>query len=207
MEMRFDTHLFRCSQLGKLMVKSRSKTEQISKTTQSYLDEIFKVEYFGKYIEIKSKYLEKGKIMEDEAIRMIGRLDDEIYWKNTTRFNNEFITGEPDVIADDIKDIKCSWSYATFPLLDTEIKNKDYWWQLQGYMWLTGKTEAELCYCLLDTPEELFKLPEDELKYTTIPEYKRVKRFTIKYDEKAIEELKKKIVLCREYLDTLHKKL
>lgn len=203
--MKLENYLFRASQVGKLMTKSRSKTEALSKTTQSYLEELFKVEYFGKYIEIKSKYLEKGKIMEDEAIRMLGRLDLKSYKKNTKRFYNDYITGEPDVITDDtIIDIKCSWSYASFPLLDTEIKNKDYWWQLQSYMWLTGKRKAELVYCLLDTPEELFTKPEDELKYTMIPEHKRVKRFSIEYDEDAIEQLKEKSLLCKQHLDEIN---
>ncbi len=31
----------------------------------------------------------------------------------------------------------------------------------QGYMWLTGKDEALLCYCLVNTP---FQIVEDEVR-------------------------------------------
>ncbi len=49
---------------------------------------------------------------------------------------------------------------STFPWFETEIPNKDYYFQLQGYLWLTNKTEAVLAYCLIDTPLEIVEVNE-----------------------------------------------
>jgi hypothetical protein len=62
-----------------------------------------------------------------------------------------------------IRDIKTSWSFESFPLMDEVIKNSGYQWQLDCYMDLWNMKQSELVYCLVDTPT---KLLNDEIKRT-----------------------------------------
>lgn len=216
----------RCSAIGKIMTSPRTKGELLSETAKSYVQDYFKEKELGIAKEFWSRYTDKGLQMEDEAIEFASQvLGWDFVVKNTERFNNNWITGEPDVITKDLlADIKCSWDGSTFPLFDSELKNKDYFWQLQGYMWLTGLERAELVYCLMNTPHEIV---EDEVRrahwkaalideslelreavqsqhnFDHIPNNLRVKRFIIEKDEEAIERIKEKVELARDYYDQL----
>lgn len=218
--------LVRCSSLGKVLTEPRSKSELISATAKAYIEEVFKENYFGFRKEFSSRYTDKGLEMEDEAIQFAS---EQFVWdfvvKNTERFNNEYLTGEPDINTETLlADIKCSWDLSTFPMFDTELKNKDYYWQLQGYMMLTGHTTSELVYCLMNTP---IQIVEDEVRrahwkaglidedidlrhevqmkhnFEHIEPRLRVKRFIVERDEKAIEKIIEKVSIAREYYKIL----
>lgn len=49
-------------------------------------------------------------------------------------------------------------------MFETEITNKDYWWQLQVYMELTGCRKAVLGYTLIDADMDLI---QQAVKYET----------------------------------------
>ena len=153
-KLRFFNMKIRCSALGRLMTVPRNKSEVLSQTAKSYIQELVLEEKFGIKKEFSSRYTDKGLQCEDEAISLVNDvLGLGFIFKNEEHFNNEFITGTPDVNTNEILlDIKCSYEAHTFPFFETEIPTKDYFYQLQGYMWLTGKTEALLCYCLVNTP-------------------------------------------------------
>lgn len=216
----------RCSAIGKLMSTPRTKGETLSETSKTYIQDLFKEKELGIAREFWSRYTDKGIQMEDEAIDFAGQvLGWDFVVKNEQGYENDWITGTPDVIAKDLlADIKCSWDGTTFPLFDTELKNKDYYWQLQGYMWLTGLDQAELVYCLMDTPHQII---EDEVRrahwkaglidedldlreavqsqhtFDHLPNNLRVKRFIVRKDEEAIEKIKEKVELAREYYEQL----
>ena len=219
--------LFRCSSLGKIMTEPRNKSEVLSETAKTYIQDLFKERELGIYKDFSSRYTDKGIENEDEAIQTASEV---LKWgfvtKNETRFNNEWLTGEPDVFTDSLlADIKCSWNGSTFPMFDTELKNKDYFWQLQGYMMLTDMTQAELVYCLTNTP---FQIVEDEVRrahwklnlidedldvreavqashnFEHIPLELRVKRFIVQKDEKAQEKIKERVMVAREYYQSLN---
>jgi hypothetical protein len=218
--------IVRCSSLGKLLTEPRSKSEVLSQTAKSYIEDLFNELEFGYRKEFSSRYTDKGLEMEDEAIQFASeQFDWDFVVKNTERFTNDYITGEPDINTDSLlADIKCSWSLDTYPMFEAEMKNKDYYWQLQGYMWLTGKTEAELVYCLMNTP---LQIVEDEVRrahwkaglidedidlrhevqtkhnYDNIPSKLRVKRYIVERDEKAIEKIIEKVEIGREYYKML----
>lgn len=221
---------FRCSQLGKLMTNSRSKSEVLGATAKAVIEEQFLWDNYGIKKEFWSKFTDKGIEMEDEAIQFAADvLGWGLVYKNTERFNNDWITGEPDVLFDDIlADIKCSWDGSTFPFFATEIPNKDYYYQLQGYMWLCDKQESELVYCLMNTPYEivndevrrahwkanlidnddtLIEAVESQHIFDHIPKEKRVKCFIIQRDEKAIEQIKERVEVAREYYEQLKTQL
>ena len=216
----------RCSSLGKLMTASRSKTEQLSKTAQSYIQELVLEHKYGIKKEFSSRYTDKGNECEEDSITLANEvLNVGFIYKNEEHFQNDYITGTPDVNTNEVLiDVKTSFDGTTFPWFEDEIPNKDYYYQLQGYMWLTGKEESLLVYCLTNTPEQIVedeirrvhwkehKLEEnDEIRHFVeakhnfdhIPLEKRVKVFKIQKDEAVIEAIKEKIELAREYYNKL----
>ncbi len=220
----------RCSALGKILTEPRSKSEKLSETAKSYIQDLFKEKELGIYKDFSSRYTDKGIQMEDEAIQFAsGVLGWDFVVKNEQRFNNEWLTGEPDICTDNLlADIKCSWNGSTFPMFDSEVKNKDYYYQLQGYMMLTGHDQAELVYCLMDTPPQII---EDEIRRTHwklclieedldvrqavidthtfghIPDELRVKRFIVEKDESVFEKIKEKVYICEQYYKQLKTRL
>jgi hypothetical protein len=163
----FNNFKFRCSSLGHLLTEPRLKTDKdagnLSEGCKTYLKQLHCEELFGRSEEIKSKYLDKGIQNEEKSFTLYSNLTKDFSgsYKNTKTFENEFIKGTPDNCKDKILDIKSSWNQKTFPLYETEIENKNYIAQLQGYMALTGLDTAKLVYCLTDTPT---KLINDELR-------------------------------------------
>lgn len=194
----------RASAAGKLMTNARNKSELLSETTKSYLQEWQKERVYGIKNIISNKYLNKGIMMEDVAIdKAIEWLDLPFAIKNEEHFDNDYFTGTPDLIVDGVVyDIKNSWSCFTFPLFDTEIPNKDYFYQLQVYMHLTGRKRAGLVYVLLNTPEELLGY-EPIHNYDHLESKYRIKTFFIDYDPAVIEELQTRVQNARTYLETL----
>jgi hypothetical protein len=226
----FENYKFRCHSIGKLMTAPKLKADKeagnLSETTKSYLMEIYVQEKYGRKKDISSKYLEKGLMVEGEAIKLYSRLKLEEYTKNEERLSNDFITGIPDLISTEVIDIKSSWDIFTFfNVLNKEV-NSDYYWQLQSYMGLTGLPMAKLAYCLINTPEMLISDEKRKLSYkmNTIesPEYlaacdeleksmifddipltNRMIEFEVKRDGEAIKSIYDKVEKSREYLNNL----
>jgi len=218
--------IVRCSSLGKLMTDPRTKSEVLSETAKTYIQDVFKETELGVYKDFSSRYTDKGIQMEDQAIQFASEvLKWEFVVKNETRFNNKWLTGEPDICTDNLlADIKCSWNGSTFPLFDLSLKNKDYFWQMQGYMMLTGHDTSELVYCLMDTPPQII---EDEIRRTHwklclieedldvrqavidthsfghIPDDLRIKRFIVQKDEEAQAKIIERVKVARQYYEQL----
>ena len=190
----------RASASGALATKPRSKSEVLSQTTKSHLDEWLKSQIYGVRKEIKSKYLDKGNAVEDAAIDYAGQ---ELGWlfalKNEEFFEDEYFCGTPDVILEDkIIDIKSSWDCFTFPLFENDIPNMGYFYQLQVYMHLTGKSKAELVYVLMNTPEGITY--EKTSDYSEIDSKYRIKIFPIEYDKEVINMLISQVIESRKYI-------
>jgi hypothetical protein len=219
----------RCSALGKIMTSPRTKSETLSETCKSYIEELFLENEFNLKKEFSNKYTEKGIQMEDEAIQFVGNI---LGWdldvvKNDKYFSNDWIKGTPDINTKTLlADIKCSWAFNTFPMFneEDEIPNKDYFYQLQGYMMLTGHTKSELVYCLMNTPLDIVEkevlnahyklnLKEEDLEvrdyiqkqhnFDHMPNKARVKRFIIEADTDVQDKIKEKVEQCNEYYEKL----
>lgn len=190
----------RCSAIGQIMANSRTKG-QLSKTALTYVDQWLKEQIYNRRKDIYSKYLEKGLTVEDESIEFIANnLDYGFLVKNEEYFENDFLTGTPDVIIkDEVIDLKNSWDCFTFPLLANNLPNKDYFYQLQGYMALTGKPKAKLIYTLMSTPEDLGNDNYDDIdaKY-------RIKVFEVERDEEVIAKIKERVEEIRQYISKLN---
>jgi hypothetical protein len=194
----------RASASGKIMTNPRAKNELISETTKSYVKEYLISEIYGIKKQINNKYLSKGIWLEDEAIdKAIEWLDIPFALKNEKYFEDDFFCGTPDLILEnEVLDIKCSWDAFTFPLFENEIPTKDYFYQLQVYMHLTGKRKARLVYVLLNTPEEL--LYEEKHSYDNMDKKFRIKTYEIEYSEDVIADLKERVTNIRTYIKTIY---
>jgi hypothetical protein len=147
----------------------------LGETGKTYCKQWLKEQLFKRRAEIKSKYIDKGNRSEEDGFTLMAlQLELGMVYKNESYFQSDDFCGTPDLIHNGIVfDNKCSWSLDTFPMFEDEIPNKDYWWQLQVYMHLTGCRKASLCYTLIDADYDLISqavkwLTEPEKIYQTI---------------------------------------
>ena len=197
----------------------------LGKTGESYLQNWYKEQIYQRRNTFQSKYTDKGNITESDCVDLVAEvLDLGMVVKNEKTLSNEFMVGTPDIItADLVIDVKSSWSAFSFPLFDTVVPNKDYELQLQCYMALTGLHRAKLVYCLMDTPDEQIQkeayyhaerngLDFDEefynefkkaYLYSHLPHSLRVKSFDIERNDEVIKAICDRVLLCREYLETI----
>ena len=195
----------------------------LGKTGENYVKTWLKEQIYDRKKEFTSKYTDKGLIVEDNSLDFIAdELKIGFIVKNEQFYENDFFQGTPDVVLKDlIIDVKNSWDCFSFPLLEDEIPNIDYFYQLQVYMALTGRKKAKLIYVLSDTPENLIEKEAywwcknngyDELDadiydafvkkmtYSEIPNNLKMKIFDIDYDEKVIEKIKERVLECRNLI-------
>ena len=148
------------------MTAPRSKSETISETTKTHLVDLWASFKYHRREDISSKYLSKGNEREEDSITLLNRYLFQlgkrvVLNKNTERLTIDFITGEPDVfIGDSIKnaeaiyDTKTSWSLHTFLRSSIAELSSQYYWQMQGYMWLTNSPVAYVSFCLVNGTEK-----------------------------------------------------
>jgi len=215
------TNQFKCraSAASKLMTNGRGK-DTVGKTALSYVEQ-WAVDYVcGLSAPMRSKYTEKGILVEDDAIQFAC---DFFGWgfaqKNEQSCQDDHVTGTPDIIPGDFfVDIKSSWSTATFPYF-AEL-DKGYMLQLQVYMALTGLERAELVYVLMNAPEHLIdreanamarEQGEEEVSqsiwetcmqrmtFDHLPRRLRVKRYEVKRDDELIAGMRDRVDRVRPY--------
>lgn len=209
----------RCSAISCIMTKPTGK-RIVSAGTETFLKKWYIEKIYDRQKEVYSKYMDKGLTMEDNSIDYISeQLGFDGLYKNDEWFENDYMHGTPDVITDDcIIEVKNSWDCFTFPLLETELKNKDYLYQCQAYMHLTGKKKAQLIFTLMDTPEHLIQKEyryagdnnpfeyeqfREKYLYNNVKDEHRIKVFNIDYDEEIIDTIEQRVLACREYLETI----
>lgn len=197
--------------------------EILSEGCKTYLTKIYGWEKYKKWSLPTGeghKVTGKGIFVEDLSIQLINTLDGTNYKKNEQVFSNDFITGVPDIIEDGyIVDAKSSWDLVTFLAILAKPLFNVYWWQMQGYFYLTGAAKGEVSYCLISTPEEIIKEEaarlvatgkyesEEEIirnySYEDIPQQDRRIKFLIERDDEAIGKIEKRVLKCREYLSII----
>jgi len=213
----------RCSAIGNIMADPDKNI--MPKGAKTYCRDWLKGQLFNRQVSMSTKGTRKGNRAEDEAIDFAA---DILEWgpfvtKNKKSFNDDpDIKGTPDVLRGKVvADIKCPWTWQTFPYLTPEIPEKDYDWQLHGYMALTGCERAELVYVLMDASEEeifqearsrsyaagqngdtaeFFEAVQKEWTYGDLHPKMRVKVYDIERSEKVIEQIRARVKLCREYI-------
>lgn len=133
------------SSIGSLMTSPKSKSEILSAGAKTYIKSKAKEDFYGYRSEINSKYIQKGLMQEQDSIDLLNTVRFDAYIKNTVRMVDKYMTGEADIVTDDlIIDVKTSWSLETFPALAEEGYESKYEWQLRAYMALYDRSKAEL---------------------------------------------------------------
>jgi len=227
--------LFRCSQIGKIMTEPRSKSELLSETAKSACIERWIQQKYGREKDYTTDAIQKGLQVEEDAITLYSCVKKRFFKKNEKRLHNAFITGIPDLFtgneimqAESVIDIKSSWDIFTFYESKLKAFSKDYFWQLQGYMALTGADMAILVFCLVDTPEflinkakqrflwdsslaeddkmvpEMFETIEKNMKFQDVPQSERCHEIEIQRDDYAILRIYDRVDICRQFLNTLN---
>ena len=204
--------IIRCSSLKLAMTEARAKNAGLSESAKKVVEDEIRALYFGVREKISSKPMQKGVECGQKSIELLNNVEFRLskpYVKNTERKSNEWITGECDIYDPDtklIRDIKTSWSLATFPLFATNAD--DYEWQMRGYMMLWDCDAASVDYCLVDTPEHLIGYEQRELHIVShIEPEKRVKSFVYKRDLEKEERIKQRCEQLQAYYNKLRSDL
>ena len=195
----------RASQLGLIMAEPKSKSEVLSVGAKTYIKKLAKEFVFGYTEQISSKYTDKGIQVENESIALYNRVFLTDYVKNEIRMDNEFLTGECDIYTGKkIIDIKSSWSLGTFPCFKEDAEDKLYEWQLRGYMMLWDCEEAELAYCMVNTPDDLIRYEQIDMHIVDgIDENLRVTVNSYKRDLELEANIKVKCKAAQDYFNEL----
>ena len=228
----FNETLIRASSVGYLMTEPVTKADKeagvLSKTAQKHLLDVYISEKYNRKRDIQTKQMKKGVEVEQESIDLLSMYLKKPFTKNTERFSNKYITGLPDIIDDGIIDIKSSYDLWTFLGNIPDKLDNLYYWQMQSYMWLTGKTKATIAYCLVNTPDniiqqekyyllkkldviseespefvrEAMKL-ELNMKFDDIAMEERILMFDVSRNEDDILRIEQKVEKAREYLQDI----
>lgn len=178
----------------------------LSAGAKTYLNEIAKEYVYGYHDVVSSKYTLKGTIVENESIHLYNELYGTDYRKNTERRQNDWISGECDICTGTrIIDIKSSWSLKTFPEVEADGHDNGYEWQVRGYMWLWDVEEAEVAYCMVDTPGELIgyenpEMHEIDARDPPLPLPLRVTRVRYTRDRALEARITRRVEAARRYL-------
>lgn len=169
--MDFSKTLIRASCFGKVTTKPKDAGE-LSQTAKTYLKELYIEQIWGLSKELQNKFCDKGKMVEEESLTLLSRLDKRMYRKNDQQLTNKWFCGEPDIfLGDDILksdyiiDAKSSWDAWSFISKLGETLDKTYWTQMQIYFSLTGAKCGEVSYCLVTTPQILIEQEKKKAFY------------------------------------------
>jgi hypothetical protein len=224
------------SSAGKIMTNKPGKTnttcvDELSETAKNHLIEFYIEDRFNRKKDIENKYIQKGLMCEDDSITLYSRVTKKIFFKNEETLENDFLIGTPDLYtgttinkAETVIDIKTSWDIYTFFQNKVKPVDKNYFYQLQCYMALTGATSSKLAYCLIDTPYVLINQEKERLLYkmgvTTrenaeyleaceriemasifgdVPQKERVIQFTVNREQAVIDKIYERVKICREW--------
>lgn len=186
----------RCSAIGKIMSNAKTKGE-LSQTCKTYLHEW----YANDFENTSSKYTNKGEMVEDDLIDFAAvQLGYGLLEKNRESRSDEYFIGTCDVIThDSIIDVKAPWSRKTLHEQLVAGLDKDYEWQLRGYMHLYGRDKSILFYGLMDTPPEVNYT--NEVIYSDMPANERWFAYNVLHDPAKVAEVIERVKQCRIYLE------
>ncbi len=149
------------------LIQKRDAPPELSDTAKALVRKVWLRNEKGIYNNIKSKYLDKGIFQEETSISLLTEVHGVLYVKNEERIENEYFTGECDIIKDFqdkriVRDTKTCWDAETF--LNSKPSTDNI---VQGivYMELYEADEFHLDFCLVDTPENLVQREKDSAKW------------------------------------------
>jgi hypothetical protein len=215
--------------------KELFKDPPLSVTAKKYLIERYAWFKYEKKIASSGGFLafiEKGNILEEQAINIMSEIDNTTYLKNEIKTSNGYIIGCPDIIDIEkgtILDVKVSWNINTFLKARAGLDDK-YWFQAQGYMELFNVETVDICFLLLDTPKDIIEREHSKvltnfmmgvidresyeekmenlsgaMVYSNIPIKRRIIRYRVNKDKRVMPVIYQRVEKCREFLREYHK--
>lgn len=193
---------FTPSELHRLMTEPKLKTEVLSAGAITYIKEKL-AESLTADFKIENEFQGNaatawGNAYEDEAINIFADMSDTEIIKPGFILANDVFGGTPDGVSADNSfgiEVKCPYNPAihldNLLLTPDEFKKarKEYYWQIQGYILLTG------------IPDWYF------ISYDPRQTHLCIKYIQIKKNEEDIELIKKKLKLATDYKQQLLNKL
>lgn len=223
--MQTNNILFRCSGAGALLTEPKLKTDKeagkLSDTAKTFVEDMWLFNTYGFKEQVKTDAMDKGNECEQDSMALVQEVVGGPFRSRfNTKLQNDYVIGTPDIVLDeDVEDIKTCWNLKTYFNAEPTTMYKI---QAQCYMWLTGKKNYKLRYCLVPTPQHLVANQMQKLSYAyggnydnpdyisecqqiqrnndlinEIPKEDRVKTFEFAYDEAVIEKLKSQIEKAR----------
>lgn len=195
------TIIFRSSSVGKLMTSPDKASLPVGAITE--LDKMISQKLINWQDDFDFFTLEKGRQCENDSIELYNEVHDTFYVKNTERVTQGLLTGECDLLDSKeslVIDIKTAYSKKTYPLF---MKlSLLYEWQLRAYMHLYDVNQAELAYCLVNTPTELINRrdPEHWHNVDDVPLKLRVSTLRIERSKEKEHQLLNRLELCNKYI-------
>jgi len=165
------------------------KNSILSAGAKTYLSSLAKEIVYGYKSKVHTKEMEKGIRCEQDSIDLYNSVFFTMHAKNSERRESDILSGEPDIIDEDIiKDIKTSWSLETFPATKDKAHDDGYEWQGRAYMMLFDKPRFELAFCMVSTPEDLYRYESPDVHCVDhIPPNMRITR--VIYERDAEKEM------------------
>lgn len=229
---------FRASSWGNLLAESKDKKEPIGKTCAGELLKIYNQVKYGRREDIVTAAMDKGKQVEADSIHLFNLVEGKFFFKNDEQLENSFFTGHPDIFsgdtitnAEEVHDIKSSWSIFTFMPKLLDGVDKSYEAQLNCYYDLCNAQGGSIVYCLTSAPLNIIEAEkrkllfsmnvatelspeylkaaqelEKNLVYEDIPPEERVIKINVPRNEELIEKMKAKVPLLREWLHNFDQK-
>lgn len=223
-------------------IENAGKTDTIGSGGISRLKDIYTKEKWGKeVISVAKDYVPavlNGTLSEGKSLSIVSELDGHDYKVHKKLIKNRYLKGILDCyLGASVKkihrvvDIKTASSMQSLLSLvkDEETQSK-YYWQIMGYLAITGADEGEVCHCLVSYSERIIN---DEINkflqrtknlgfdgeyieaqihrikfnmtFDEIPIEQRVVRFKVERDESAIKNIYDKVKFCRKWLSSFDK--
>jgi len=226
---KFQNYKFRASQISKIMVTAKGG-EVLSVGAKTYLNEIYEDSIFGEAPEVDTIEMQKGNLLESDAIRLLSKARNNFYQKHPEdkKLENEYIQGHPDILDvsdQEVIDIKIPFRVRKWFRYTEKDALDNYYWQLLSYMWMAGYQKATIAVCAMPTPDDLiqrdaqkegFSYKANELSpekfeeeyqkflnlhnFAVIQEKDRIKFFNVPYNQEDIDRIISKVESAREYL-------
>lgn len=178
------------------ILKDKKDNPELPQGAKTYCEEWLKEFNWKRGKDIKSKYLDKGNVQEENGftIMAVERGLGMVY-KNTQYHSNDYCHGTDDIFCKNIVyDNKCSWDLSTFPMYKKELPDEKYEWQLNVYMDLRSTpkldiTEGYVCYTLVDA--DILSI-EKEIRWLNTPNeiYEKINKmvYTAEYFNACIDQ-------------------
>ena len=188
-----DKFKIRASMLSQIMTNPRSKSEILSKTCISYLEQRVKAKLYQRKKDLSSvDAIAKGIECENEAIFVLNKALGTSYKKAVYTpwecMDNGYCTGHEDIDWGEYTiDTKVSITFDTFPLFAQEADDA-YYWQWQAYMRLKGENYKKhtIAKVLVNTPTWMLEQKLYFLYTNLCRKYNDNMEFVdIEYEEKA----------------------